>query len=133
MNKGWDSQTSLYRAMLKNGGVKGENNKDIANAIKAAKDVGVLYYMMNDQTILADTTQWIGRDIPGVEEMGTNISQYAMKCIHERIQQLREGLLILNCEDDEKNIEKETGMTAKYALEKSPLISLFLKENEDSV
>lgn len=132
MDKGWDSQTSLYRVMLKTGGVKDETKKDIVNAIKTAKDVGVLYYMMNDQTILADTAEWIGRDVARVEEMGPDISQNAMKRILERIQELRKGVLVLNRENDDKNIEKETGMTAKYALEKSPLVQLFVKEEEAS-
>lgn len=132
MNKGWDSQTSLYRVMLKTGGVKDEKKKDIANAIKAAKNVGVLYYMMNDQTILADTAEWIGRDVARVEEMGPNISQNAMTHILERIQELRKGVLVLNRENDEKQIEKDTGMTARYALEKSPLVQLFMKEEEAS-
>ena len=132
MNKGCDCQTSLYRVMLKTGGVKDETKKDIANAIKTARDVGVLYYMMNDQTILADTAEWIGRDVARVEEMGPNISQNAMARILERIQELRKGVLILNCENDEKKIEKETGMTARYALEKSPLVQLFMKEEEES-
>ncbi len=132
MNKGWDSQTSLYRVMLKTGGVKDEKKKDIAKTIKSSKDVGVLYYMMNDQTILADTTKWIGRDIAGVEEMGPNISQNAMSRILDRIQELREGVLILNRENDEKSIEKETWMTAKYALQKSPLVQLFMKDEEES-
>ncbi len=132
MKKGWDSQASLYRIMLKTGGVKDENKKDIAKAIKAAKDVGVLYYMMNDQTILADTAKWIGRDIAGVEEMGPEISQNAMARMHERIQELQNGILCLNCECDDKNIEKETGLAVKYALEKSPLVRLFVQEEEES-
>ncbi len=53
-----------------------------------------------------------------------------MARIHKRIQELQKGILCLNCECDDKNIEKETGMTAKYALEKSPLVQLFVKEEE---
>jgi hypothetical protein len=67
-----------------------------------------------------------------VEEMGPDISQNAMTRILERIQELRKGVLVLNRENDEKNIEKDTGMTAKYAMEKSPLVQLFVKKEEAS-
>lgn len=131
MRKGFDSQANLYRTMLRTGGVSQRGDQKTGAAVKEAREIGVLYYMMNDQTVLADTASWIGRDIAGVEEMGQHISDNAMKLIDERIRELRKGIIMLNREGDEKRINKDTGMTATYALDKSPLVKLFLKEEEE--
>lgn len=127
MQKGWDSQTSLYRVMLKTGGPADRTRQEVADAVKSAAEIGVMYYLMNDQTSLTDTVNWIGKDVAGVEEMGANISGNAMQAIRDRIAELRAGRIMLNYEDDEKKIETATGLTAKYALDASPLVRLFTK------
>jgi hypothetical protein len=86
-----------------------------------------MYYLMNDQTSLTDTVNWVGKDVAGVEEMGANISGNAMQAIRERIAELRAGRIMLNYKDDEKEIETATGLTTKYALDASPLVRLFTK------
>jgi len=50
--------------------------------------------------------------------------------VARRIAELRAGHLVLNYDDDEKRIEKETGLTTKYALDTSPLVRLFMKTRE---
>ena len=132
MRKGYDSQAELYRTMLRTGGVDDRERKELAARVKKYKDIGVLYYMMNDQTVLTDTSHWIGKDIGGVVyDAGTGISENAMTLIASRIAELKKGLVRLNLDDDEKDIPKETGMKT-YALDYSPLIRLFLKKEETS-
>lgn len=132
MQKGYDSQAELYRTMLRTGGVKDRERMDLAVEVNECKDIGVLYYLMNDQTVLTDTSQWLGKDIGGVEELGAGISTNAMTLISSRTAELKKGLVRLNRKDDEKRIKEETGLKATYALAKSPLIKLFLLPKEEA-
>ena len=54
MQKGFDSQASLYRAMLASGGPKNAEKTELAARLKAAAETGVVYYLLNDQVALSD-------------------------------------------------------------------------------
>lgn len=122
MSKGYDSQAHLYRLMLRTGGA------EEGSAMASAGEIGVLYYMLNDQTALADTSGWSGGTLGGFHELGNDISANAMELIRERIAQLEKGIVALNGAEDGKWFEKTAGMKP-YALDTSPLIRLFLKDD----
>jgi RecB family exonuclease len=127
MTKGYDSQAHLYRLMLQTGGVD-EEKPELTAAIGSERQIGVMYYMLNDQTALADTTGWSDGLLGGFQELGTGISANAMDLIKERIEQLEKGIVVLNSVSDEEWFNKTAG-TTPYALDNSPLIRLFLKSS----
>lgn len=127
MGKGHDSQASLYRTMLKTGGVKSNTDSGIAETISQAGEIAILYFMMNDQTALTDTAGLSDLYVPGLEALTEDVSSNAIAAIKDRVKQLRSGLIKLNRRDDTKRHEIETG-AKPYALDNSPLIGLFMHE-----
>jgi RecB family exonuclease len=124
MEAGYDIQTSLYRHMLRSGKVADGGGEALAKALKAGAEIGVLYYMMDDQRALTDTSGWIPRTVAGVQELGGDISVVGEERVRERIRSLRTGRIPLNREDDADEFQKVGVKT--YALDKSPLISRFM-------
>ena len=90
---------------------------------RKAREIGVLYYMMDDQRALTDTSGWIPGSVSGVQELGSEISRNGEILVRERIRALRSGTIPLNREDDAETFEKIGVKT--YALEDSPLIMRF--------
>jgi hypothetical protein len=123
MEEGYDLQTSLYRQMLRFGKVADGGGEALARALKEAREIGVLYYMMDDQRALTDTSGWIPSSVSGVQELGSEISVNGEVLVRERIRALRSGKIPLNREDDAETFEKVGVKT--YALEDSPLIMRF--------
>jgi hypothetical protein len=125
MEQGYDIQTSLYRRMLKGGGgIAGRGAGTLSRLLKEGAEIGVLYYMMDDQRSLTDRRDWIPRSVPAVESPGDDISGNGVALLSERIAALRSGSLPLNREDDGKEFEK-VGVST-YALDASPLIARFV-------
>lgn len=127
MEKGYDSQASLYRTMLETDGAKAKTDIGIVEAISQAGQIAILYFMMNDQTALTDTAGLSDSYVPGLETLTEDVSSNAIAAIRDRVKQLRNGLIELNRRDDAKRHEKETG-AKPYALDNSPLISHFMHE-----
>ena len=128
MTKGYDSQATLYRIMLQTGEAH-KTEADLARALEQGSQIGVLYYLMNDQVALADTCGWLPQDLAGADELGDGISRKAMTLIRERLAQVRRGEVQLNHEDDERWYDKQAGV-AIYALDNSPLLRLFMHRAE---
>ena len=126
MGKGYDSQTSLYRLMIQTGGPK---DKELAVKFKNAQEIGVIYYMMNDQTALADIARF-GKEIRGIEEVGDKISVNALTMLRHRIADVKDGKVILNRDGDDEWFEKEAGINASYSLDASPLVRMFMHKEE---
>jgi len=124
MEKGYDVQASLYREMLRTGKGVEKGGETLIRALAEGKEMGLLYYMMDDQRALTDTSDWIPRTIPRVREMGCVISANGMVLVRDLLRTLRSGKIPLNKEDDAETFDKR-GITAKYALEVSPLVTLF--------
>ncbi|QXE85553.1 PD-(D/E)XK nuclease family protein [Geomonas nitrogeniifigens] len=127
MKKGYDSQASLYRLMIQTGGSKSADGA-LKEALEQAGEIGVVYYLMNDQTALADSSGWIDGKVAGMEELGAGISAKAMELIRERIAELRQGKVTLNHENDPEWFKSNAGITI-YALDDTPLIPLFMKND----
>lgn len=133
MEKGFDSQASLYRAMLESGGPKERRNptadelerdRALAERLRKAAWIGIVYFTMRDGACLADA------EAPGLEAVpswigfGNDVAGRAMDLIRKRLAELREGVVRLNRVGDAEFFEKEAGVKP-YALEASPLIGLF--------
>ncbi len=125
MEKGYDSQASLYRAMLESGGPKAEESGALAERLRAGAATGIVYYMLNDQACLSDTLLPEAGSIPGWRTLDNDVAEAAMALIRRRLEEVRAGELWLNREGDAEFFEKEAGITP-YALEASPLVGLFI-------
>ena len=130
MKKGFDMQTSLYRIMLETGGVA--NDEALAGSLKKVGEIGALYYLLNDQTAVSDSSGWTAGNIAGFHEMGDGISENALTMIRERIGQLEAGQVVLNSNTDEEWFEKKAGIKP-YAFDNSPLVRLFMKQVENGM
>jgi hypothetical protein len=123
MEEGYDIQASLYRTMLRSGAVVDGGGDAPAKALEAGAGIGVLYYMMDDQRALTDTSGWIPRTVSGVQELGGGISVNGEELVRQRIRALRTGRIPLNREDDEERF-REIGVKT-HALAATPLIARF--------
>jgi len=133
MEEGYDLQASLYRVMLRDGQVADEGGAALSDAIKAGARIGVLYYMMDDQKALCDTSEALPRTVTGIYEMGDGISVNAEALVRERLRELRAGRIALNNEDDGERFGKLGVKT--YALENNALVAKFLhpaREEEEA-
>ena len=128
MEQGYDSQASLYRLMLQTGEAQNRDD-ELGRALRQGHEIGILYYLMNDQVALTDTAGWLKGDLPGAFELGAGISTAAMALIRERIGQIRRGEVRLNGQGDEEWYQKNAGITI-YALDNSPLLRLFMHPRE---
>jgi ATP-dependent helicase/nuclease subunit B len=126
MTHGYDCQTSLYRIMLRTGGPSGKDAEAVARHLegKDLSEIGVLYYLMDDQVVLADTAGWLGSRVPAAEELGDGISAKALALLGERLGELRAGRIALNRDGDEASF-KNMGVPV-YAFDASPLVRLFV-------
>jgi hypothetical protein len=126
MTHGYDCQTSLYRVMLRTGGSSGKDAEAVARHLKGKDlgEIGVLYYLMDDQVVLADTAGWLGSKVPAAEELGDGISAKALALLRERLGDLRAGRIALNRDGDEAFFDK-MGVPV-YAFDASPLVRLFV-------
>ena len=139
MELGYDSQASLYRAMLETGGLKPPRNGDapdpnaekLAAEIKAARWIGIVYYTMRDQTCLADSDRETFASIPRWIGMQNGVADKASEVIQSRLHELRDGIVRLNFTDDRTYFLKRGGVPG-YALDVSPLISLFSVEEPET-
>jgi hypothetical protein len=130
MKQGYDHQAELYRTMIKTGGLEKPEKapEGLAEKIASYKNagaIGTLYYLMNDQTALADTTGWIAKSTG--EEIDVDTSVLAMKLINERIRELKSGRIDLTLFESEKDLKGKRGL-GTYALDSSPLVRMFVKE-----
>ena len=131
MEKGYDSQANLYRTMLQTGGLKNDAQGPLAERLRRAAAIGTVYYMMNDQTGLADTALPGTGGIPDWQTLDNDVSGAAMALIRQRLDEVRGGLLVLNRESDAEFFQKEAGITP-YALGNSPLVQLFTVADADA-
>ena len=125
MQKGFDSQASLYRAMLESGGPKNPENVALAQRLKAAAETGVVYFLLNDQVALSDIAPPESAGIPQWRALGDDIASEALTRIGQYLEEVRAGRVVLNRVNDAEFFEKQAGIKP-YALEASPLVTLFM-------
>jgi hypothetical protein len=130
MKQGYDHQAELYRTMIKTGGLEypekaEEGLEEKISFYKNAGEIGTLYYLMNDQTALTDTTDWISASTG--EAVDADTSAFAMKLINDRFSELKGGRVDLKLMESEKVLKDKLGL-GTYALDSSPLVRMFVKE-----
>ncbi len=130
MTKGFDSQASLYRLMLQTGSASFKIEDGGTVDFDEEREIGVLYYLMNDQVSLTDTDRLISPGLSDVEELGADVAAMALPRIRDRLAQVARGEVRLNRESDEKWFEKNAGIKL-YALDSSPLIRMFMLPEEE--
>jgi RecB family exonuclease len=132
MGSGYDLQASLYRIILETGREDGGIEDEALRELLAGQPaIGVMYYLMNDRKVLADTDEWLDLGLAGLEEMGADVSARAMALLRERLAAVRRGEVVLNSEEDAIDYGK-LGVDF-YILDNHPLVGLFLKPPEESV
>lgn len=129
MQKGYDSQASLYRTMLETGGPKSKDNVALLDRLRAGDVTGIVYFMTNDQTSLSDASFVESGAIPGWEVLEGDVAHLAMDLITERLREVSAGQLYLNREGDAQFFDSQAGVKP-YALDNSALIPLFTVPGE---
>ena len=135
MELGYECQVSLYRAMLRTGGLKAwdrgqqDANEGLSARLRAADWIGIAYYTMRDQVCLSESLLPGHGSIPGWDAVDENVAHKASAVIQERIAELRQGKVRLNLETDRARLEKECGIVP-FAMDVSPLIDLFTLRTE---
>ncbi len=124
MDKGYDSQASLYLAMLRSGGPKDVDDKALIARLRAVARTSIVYYMLNDQVSLSDSMLPESTAIPGWQVLQDDVAGRAMALIQRRLTEVRAGTLCLNRDGDAEFFEKRAGIKP-YALDNSPLIGLY--------
>jgi hypothetical protein len=121
MLKGFDLQAHLYRLMIQTGGLPGFESPPA--------DIGIVYYLLNDTTALADGPVAEDGSVPGWETLTADISSQAMQHLDRRLTQIRNGTVKLNTTSDEDWWSKNASLPI-YALDNSPLLRLFMRVAE---
>ncbi len=124
MRSGFDLQAHLYRLMIQTGGLPGFES--------ALDDIGIVYYLLNDTTALADSPVASDGTVPGWEVLAADISSRAMQHLDQRLAQIRKGIVQLNTIEDEDWWPNNAGLRV-YALDDSPLLRLFMSSEEVSL
>jgi hypothetical protein len=122
MRSKFDLQANLYRLMIQSNGVSGPAH--------ARRDIGVVYYLLDDMTALSDSAISARGTVPGLEIIDTDISSEAMQHLDRRLNELHLGRVSLNTSDDETWWDKHAGINI-YALDNSPLLRLFMHEKKE--
>ena len=121
MRSGFDLQAHLYRLMIQTGGLPEFDS--------TPDDIGIVYYLLNDTTALADSSVNTDGKTPGWEVLSTDISSQAMQHLDRRLLQIRRGTVRLNTTEDEDWWENNASLPI-YALNNSPLLRLFMRTEE---
>ena len=112
MKSGYDHQLFLYRLML------------------ADEEALTAYYTMNDATLIVDQfIQCPERNGLNIEEIDDDCTVNAQSLLQERVEEITKGDIPLNWKTDEKTWD-DRGITASYTLDTSPLVKLYMKEEE---
>jgi ATP-dependent helicase/nuclease subunit B len=125
MEAGYDSQAHLYRLMLQTGGLKDPDRAALERRLKAASVTGIVYFMLNDATVLSDTTLPASAQVPVWNVFDNDVASEAIALIRQRVRELKRGRVRLNRADDAEFFERMAGVKP-YAFETSPLVSLFM-------
>ncbi len=122
MKAGWDLQARLYRDMIESPA------HDAGDDMKAliGKQVWPAYHQMNDSGLLTS-----GVKLPPnvyAEDMGDEVNKAAVERLLKRLNEVREGCILLNTSSDEKFFRNTAGITPYALINGSPLVTVFMRE-----
>ncbi len=130
METGFDTQATLYRAMVRSGGPKPRRSappnpeeRDLAGRLERANEIGIVYFMMKDRVCLGDSELPGGAAIPGWHTVSEDVAREATISIRDRLDDVRKGIVCLNLDTDRESFS-DSGIST-FALDASPLIALF--------
>ncbi len=124
MEKGYDSQASLYRMMLKSGKLESEGDAILVTNVRKAVHTGILYYVLKDQVSLSNLVIPESNTVPGWQTLKNDVASEAMERIQKRLEEVKAGKVCRNQDGDAKFFEKQAGINP-YVLKNNPLIDLF--------
>ena len=135
MERGFESQVSLYRQMALNVGIKASRTaaardaaeSSLARKLASASDIGIVYFTMRDGVCLSDSQAPGPTRVTGWHAVEGDVSREAIKKIRERLEQAREGEIEMNSAGDRVAFKKDWGISP-FALDLSPLVELFATE-----
>lgn len=128
MQAGWDLQTELYRAMLRNPAPLAADAPPSPFA-GANGRIGVAYHLLNDSGILCHGIE-LAADV--VTQISDDISVNALEMLKERLADVGAGRIRLNSIEDADFFNKTCKFTP-YALDASPLIAAFTIGESDAI
>ena len=135
MERGYESQASLYREMALNGDIQARRaagpgptaDAPLAKRTVSAKSVGIVYFTMRDEVCLSDSEPPGPNRVIGWHAVEGDVAGEAISKIRDRLEQARNGEIEMNHQGDREAFKKEWGVTA-FALDLSPLVELFAAE-----
>jgi hypothetical protein len=120
MEAGWDLQAGLYREMLLTTGAAPSGA--VAEALASGPRIGVAYHSIIDAGVLLEGLELA---VPGVTVISCDTSVHARDRLMKRLEEVRQGWVRLNGDEDRSFFEKTAKFTP-YALDASPLVSKHL-------
>lgn len=128
MQAGWDLQTELYRAMLRN---PAPLTADAPPSPFAGANgrIGVAYHLLNDSGILCHGIEMTADPVTRISD---DISVNALEMLKERLADVGAGRICLNSTEDADFFSKTCKFTP-YALDASPLIAAFTIGESDAI
>ena len=135
MERGYESQASLYREMALSGGIRSRGRAGLGQQADTASDkpqvsaanIGIVYFTMRDEVCLSDSESPGPNRVAGWHAIEGDVAGEAIGKICHRLGQARKGEIELNNHGDREAFKKDWGVTA-FALDLSPLIGLFAAE-----
>lgn len=135
MERGYESQASLYREMALNGDIQARRTAGpgstadvpLAKRPVSDKNVGIVYFTMRDEVCLSDSEPPGPKRIIGWHAVEGDVAGEAIGKIRHRLEQARNGEIEMNHKGDREAFKKDWGVTA-FALDLSPLVELFAAE-----
>ncbi|MDE0262762.1 MAG: PD-(D/E)XK nuclease family protein [Bryobacterales bacterium] len=135
MERGYESQASLYREMARNGGIQARRESELDQSVGASlgkppvlpASIGIVYFTMRDEVCLSDSEPPGRNRVTGWHAIEGDVAEGAIGKIRNQLGQVRKGEIEMNCQGDREAFKKDWGVTA-FALDLSPLVELFAAE-----
>lgn len=132
MERGYESQASLYREMALNGDIQARRtarpdptaDAPLAKRPVSANRVGIVYFTMRDEVCLSDSEAPGSNRVIGWHAVEGDVAREAISKIRHRLEQARKGEIEMNNQGDREAFKKGWGVTA-FALDLSPIVELF--------
>jgi len=135
MERGYESQASLYREIARNGGIQARRGSEPGRPVGASlakppvplANIGIVYFTMRDEVCLSDSEPPGANRVTGWLAIEGDVAGEAIGKIRHHLGRVRKGEIEMNYQGDREAFKKDRGVTA-FALDLSPLVELFAAE-----